>query len=183
MSCVDFHKFLIFIPFIPTWVVPGKSYRLSGRYGWVCSGPEVHGVIGCWWKQVGSSHHQNIIRGGGQTRRLAETNTHSSVSILKAITPEYSLEGLMLKLQILWLPDGKIQLIRKDPDAGKDWRQEEKGTTEDEMVGWLHQRDGHEFEQAPAVGDGQGGLVCCSPWGHKEWDKTEWLNWTEYQNV
>ena len=60
----------------------------------------VHGVIGCWWKQVGSSHHQNIIRGGGQTRRLAETNTHSSVSILKAITPEYSLEGLMLKLKL-----------------------------------------------------------------------------------
>ena len=70
-------------------------------------------------------------------------------------------------------------LIRKYPDAGKDWRQEEKGTTEDEMVGWHHQLNGREFEQAPGVGDGQGSLVCCSPWGHKESDMTEWLNWTE----
>ena len=172
MSCVDFHKFLIFIPFIPTWVVPGKSCRLSGRYGWVCSGPEVHGVIGCWWKQVGSSHHQNIIRGGGQTRRLALTNTHSRVSILKAITPEYSLEGLMLKLQILWPPDVKIQLIGKDPDAGKDWRQEEKGMTEDEMVGWHHHLSGQEFEQALGNSEGQGSLLSSSPWGRKQSDMT-----------
>ena len=61
-------------------------------------------------------------------------------------------------------------------DAGRDWGQEEKGTTEDEMAGWHHQLDGHEFEQAPGVGDGQGGLVCCSPWGHKESDTTEQLN-------
>ena len=64
-------------------------------------------------------------------------------------------------------------------DAGKDWRQEEKGMTEDEMVGWHYQLDGHEFEQALGVGDGQGSLACCSPWGGKEWDTTEWLNWTE----
>ena len=76
---------------------------------------------------------------------------------------------------ILWPPDVKNWLIEKDPDAGKDWRQEEKGTTEDEMVGWHHQLDGHEFEQAPGVGDGQGSLVCCSPWSHKESDTTEWL--------
>ena len=80
---------------------------------------------------------------------------------------------------ILWPPDAKSQLIGKDPDAGKDWRQEEKGTTEDEMVGWHHQLDGHEFEQAPEVGDGQGGLTCCSPWGREESDTTERLNWTE----
>ena len=67
----------------------------------------------------------------------------------------------------------KSQLIRKDPDAGKNWRQEEKGTTEDEMVGWHHQLNGHEFEQAPGDSEGQGSLVCCSPWGHKESDKTE----------
>ena len=73
----------------------------------------------------------------------------------------------------------KNWLIEKDPDAGKDWRQEEKGTTEDEMVGWHHQLNGHEFEQAPGIGDGQGSLVCCSPWGRKESDTTEWLNWTE----
>ena len=66
-----------------------------------------------------------------------------------------------------------------DPDAGKDWRQEEKGTTEDEKVGWHHQLDGHEFEWTPGVGDGQGGLACCGSWGHKESDTTERLNWTE----
>ena len=78
---------------------------------------------------------------------------------------------------ILWPPYAKNWLIRKDLDAGKDWRQEEKGMTEDEMVGWHHQLDGHEFEQAPGVGDGQGNLLCCSPWGHRELDTTEWRNW------
>ena len=77
---------------------------------------------------------------------------------------------------ILWSPDVKNWLTRKDPDAGKDWRQEEKQTIEDEMVGWHHWLDGHEFEQAPGVGDGQGGLVCCSPWGCKELDMTDWLS-------
>ena len=79
---------------------------------------------------------------------------------------------------ILWPPDGKNWLIWKDPDAGKDWRQEEKGTTEDEMVGWHYLLNAHEFEQSLGVGDGQGSLVCCSPWGHKESDTAEWLNWT-----
>ena len=79
----------------------------------------------------------------------------------------------------LWLPDAKNWLIVKDPDAGKDWRQEEKGTTEDEMVGWHHRLNGHEFEQAPGVGDGQGSLACCSPWGQKESNMSEQLNWTD----
>ena len=79
-------------------------------------------------------------------------------------------------IPILWPPDAKNQLIGKAPDAGKDWRQEEKGMTEDEMVGWHHQLDGHEFEQAPGVGDAQGSLTCCNPWGCKELDMTE-LNW------
>ena len=78
--------------------------------------------------------------------------------------------------QILWPPDVKSWLIRKDPDAGKDWSQEQKGMTEDEMVRWHHWLNGHEFEQAPGVGDGQGSLECCSPWGCKELDTTEWLN-------
>ena len=69
--------------------------------------------------------------------------------------------------------------LEKTLDAGKDWRQEEKGTTEDKMVGWHHWLDGHEFEQALGVGEGQGSLACCSPWGHKELDMTERLNWTE----
>ena len=81
---------------------------------------------------------------------------------------------------ILWPPDAKKWLIWKDPDAGKDWRWEEKGTTEDEMVGWHHRINGHEFEQAPGVDDGQGGLACCSPWGRKESDTTEQLNWTDW---
>ena len=82
----------------------------------------------------------------------------------------------------LWLPDAKNWLIGKDPDAGQDWRQQEKGTTEDEMVGWHHWLDGHEFEQARGVGDRQGSLACCSPWGRKEPDTTERLNWTVWKN-
>ena len=73
---------------------------------------------------------------------------------------------------ILWPPDVKGQLTGKDSDAGKDWRQEEKGTTEDEMVGWHHWLNGHEFEQTPGVSEGQGGLAFCSPWGHKVLDMT-----------
>ena len=79
---------------------------------------------------------------------------------------------------ILWPPDVKNWLIGKDPDAGKDWRQEEKGTMEDEMFGWYHRLNGHESPQTPGDGDGQGSLVCCRLWGHKESDTTEWLNWT-----
>ena len=78
---------------------------------------------------------------------------------------------------ILWPPNVKDWLIWKDPDPGNDWRQEEKGTTKDEIVGWCHRLDGHEFEQALGVGEGQGSLACCIPWGHKESDMTEWLNW------
>ena len=80
---------------------------------------------------------------------------------------------------ILWPPNAKNWLIGKDSDAGKNWRQEEKGMTEDEMVGWHHQLHGHEFEQALGVGDGQGSLAFCSPCGCKELDITEQLNWTE----
>ena len=80
---------------------------------------------------------------------------------------------------ILWPPKMKIWLTGKDPDAGKDWGQEEKGRTEDEMVGWHHQLNGHGFGWTPGVGDGQGGLACCSSWGHKESDTIERLKWTE----
>ena len=81
---------------------------------------------------------------------------------------------------IIWRHDAKNWLIWKDPDAGKDWRQEEKGMTEDEMIGWHHQLNGHEFEQALGFGDGKGSLSCCSPQGHKELDTTEQLNWKPY---
>ena len=80
---------------------------------------------------------------------------------------------------MLWPSDVKNRLIVKDPDAGKDRRQEEKGMTEDETVGWHHWLNGHEFEQAPGVSDGQGSLVCCRLWGHEELNMTERLNWTE----
>ena len=83
------------------------------------------------------------------------------------------------EIPILWPPDSKKWLIWKDPDTGKNWRQEEKGTTEDEMVEWHHRLNGHELGWTLGVGDGQGGLVRCSPWGHKQLDMTERLNWTE----
>ena len=83
---------------------------------------------------------------------------------------------------ILWPPDVKKRLTGKHPDAGRDWRQEEKGTTEDEMVGWHHRLDWHGFEQVRGVGDEQGSLPCCSSWVCKELDTTEQLNWTEIIN-
>ena len=87
--------------------------------------------------------------------------------ILKEVNPDHS-------AGILWPPDVRSQLSRKNPDAGKDWWHNEKGMTEDEMVGWRHWFKGHEFEQTPGDREGQGSLVCCSPWGRKESDTTEW---------
>ena len=80
---------------------------------------------------------------------------------------------------ILWPPHAKSWLIWKDPDPGKDWRRDEKGMTEDKMVGWHHRLNGHEFEQAPGIGDGQASLARCSPQGRKDMDVTEQLNWTD----
>ena len=116
--------------------------------------------------------------------RVPWTARRSNQSILKEICPEYSLEGLMLmlKLQHFGHLMRRTDSLEKDPDAGKDWGQEKKGMTEDEMVGWHYWLDGHEFEQAPGVGDGQGSLACCSPWGHKESNTTEGLNWCCFYN-
>ena len=113
-----------------------------------------------------------------KTLRVPWTAKRSNQSIRKKINPEYSLEGLMLKLKLQYFGhnDVKNWLIWKDPDAGKDWRQEKKGTTEDEMVGWHHQLDRHEFEQALGIGDRQGSLAYCSPRGCRASDTTEWLN-------
>ena len=80
---------------------------------------------------------------------------------------------------ILWPPDVKSRLIWKNLEVGKDWGQEEKGTTEDEVSGWHHRLDGHEFDWTPGVGDGQGGPACCRSWYRRESDTTEQLNWTE----
>ena len=111
--------------------------------------------------------------------RVPWTARRSNQSILKEISPEYSLEGLMLKLKLQFF--GHL-LQRtdswKDSDTGKDWRWEKRGT-EDEMVGWHQWHHGHEFEYAPGVGDGPGSLAFCSSWSHKESDTTEWLNWSQ----
>ena len=110
--------------------------------------------------------------------RVPWTTRKSNQSILKQISPECSLEGQRLKLKLqyfghlMWRADSL-----EKTGAGKDWGQEEKGTTEDEMVGWHHRLNEYEFEWTLRVGDGQGGLACCSPWGRKESDRTE-LNWT-----
>ena len=112
--------------------------------------------------------------------RVPWTARRSNQCILKEISPEYSSEGLMLKLKLqyfghlMWRTNSG-----KDPDAGKDWGQQEKGMTEGEMVGWHHQLNGHGFGWTLGVGDRQGGPACCDSWGHKELDTTERLNWTE----
>ena len=110
--------------------------------------------------------------------RVPWTAKISNQSILKEIS-----HGIFIgrtdaeaETPILWPPDAKNWLIWKDADAGKDWRWEEKGMTVDEMVGWNHWLNGHEFEQAPGISDGQENVACCSPWDHKELDMTEWLN-------
>ena len=113
--------------------------------------------------------------------RVLWTARRSNQSILKEINPEYSLEGLMLKQSSNTLATWWEEPTHwKRPDAGKDWRQEEEGMTEDEMIGWHHQLNGHEFEQAPGDGEGHGNLACCSPWGHKELNMTEWLHNNKY---
>ena len=112
--------------------------------------------------------------------RVPWTARRSNQCILKEINPGISFEGMMLKLKLqyfghlMWRVDSL-----EDSDAGRDWGQEEKGTTEDEMAGWHHWLDGRESEWIMGVGDGQGGLACCNSWGRKESDTTEWLNWTE----
>ena len=109
------------------------------------------------------------------------TARRSNQSILKEISPEYSLKVLMLRLKLQYFDHlmWRVDSIGKDPDAGRDWGQEEKGMAEDKMAGWHHWLDAHEFGWTLGVGDGQGGLACCNSWGGKESDTTEWLNWTE----
>ena len=107
--------------------------------------------------------------------RVPWTVRWSNQSILKKINSEWftGRTDTKAKAPILWSPDVKSWFIRKDPDAGRDWGQEDKGTTEDEMAGWHHRLDRHEFGWSPGAGDGQGGLPCCNSWGRKELDMTE----------
>ena len=130
----------------------------------------------CTMKKVGCRRIDAFeLRCWRRLLRVTWTARRSNQSILKEISPGCSLEGLMLKL-ILWPPDANW-LIGKDPDAGKDWRWEEKGTTEDEIVGWNHWLDGHEFEQAPGAGDGQEAWRTAVHGVTKSW--TQLSNWTE----
>ena len=119
--------------------------------------------------------------GVGKDLKVPWIARRSNQSILKEISPEYSLEGLCWSWSSNTLATWCKELTHlKDLEVGKDWRREEKGMTEDEMVGWHHHLNGHEFEQAPGAGYGWGRLVCCSPWGRKQLDMTEWLNWSDY---
>ena len=116
--------------------------------------------------------------------RVPWTVRRSNQSIRKEISPECSLEGLMLKLKLQYFG----YLMRRTDsfektDAGKDWRQEEKGMTEDEMVGWHHWLNGHEFEQALGIGDEHGSLMCCSPWCHKETRLSDWAELIWFMGV
>ena len=120
--------------------------------------------VWCWWRLL----------------RFPWTAQRSNQSILKEQSWVFIRRtDTEAETPIFWPPHAKSWLIGKDPDAGMDWGQEEKETTEDEMVGWHHWLDGHEFEWTPGVGDRQGGLACCNSWGCKESDRTERLNWTD----
>ena len=141
-------------------------------------------MYGCESWTVKKAEHQRIdafeLWYWRRLLRVPWTARRSSQSILKEISPEYSLEGLMLKLKVQYFGHlmRRVDSLEKT-DAGRDWRQEEKGMAEDEMAGWHHRLDGRESEWTRGVGDGQGGLACCSSWGRKESDTTERLDWTE----
>ena len=133
-------------------------------------------MYGCESWTIKKAEHQRIdafeVWCWRRLLRVSWTTRRSNQSILKTHWKDWCWSWSSNTLAA----DSKSQPIRKDPDAGKDGRQEETGMTEDEMVGWHHQCNGHEFEQALGDGEGQGSLLCCSPWGHKESDTTEWLN-------
>ena len=124
----------------------------------------------CFWTVVSEKTLENPL----DCKEIQSVNPKGNQSWIFTERTDAEVEA-----PILWSPHTKNWLIWKDPDAGKDLKQEEKGTTEDEMVGWHHWLNGHDFEQAPEVGDGQGSVVCCSPWGCKELNRTEWLHWTD----
>ena len=108
------------------------------------------------------------------------TRCHPSLTYsFSYLEPVFGRNDAKAETPVLWPPHVKSWLIGKDSDTGRDWEQEEKGTTEDEMAGWHHRLDGCEFKWNPGVGDGQGGLACCSSWGRKELDTIERLNWIE----
>ena len=148
-----------------------RMWELDHKEGWT---PRIHAFELWGWRRL---------------LKVPWTARRSNQSILKEINPEYSLTDAETEAPILWPSVVKSWLIGKDPDAGKDWGQKEKGVTEDEMVGWHHRLNGHEFEKTVGDSEGPGSLVCCSPWDHKESDTTEWLNnkmmfkWRDYPGL
>ena len=156
---------------LPTTVQSSQSYGFSSSHVWMWElDYKESWVPKNWWFLncgVGEDSWESLGLQGDTTNHPKGNQSWIFTGRTDAEAP------------ILWPPGGKNWLIGKDPDAGKDWRQEEKGMTEDEMVGWHHWLDGHEFEQAPGVADGQGSLACCSPWGRNESDTTEQQNWTD----
>ena len=128
-------------------------------------------IISVFIVEIDTSSYQNLSWGTLETWPVNPKGSQSWICIERT--------DVEVKASILWLPDMKSWLIWKDPDAGKDWGQEEKRMTEDEMARWHHWLNGHESEWTPGVGDGQGGLACCNSWGRKESDTTERLIWSE----
>ena len=145
-------------------------------------------MYGCESWTVKKAEHRNIdafeLWCWRRLLRVPWTARRSKQSFLKKISPECSLEGMLLKVKLQYFGHlmWRVESLEKT-DAGRDCGEEEKGTTEDEMTGWHHWLDGREFEWTPGVGDGQGGLVCCDSWGRKESDTTVWLNWTELREI
>ena len=141
-------------------------------------------MYGCESWTIEKAEHQRIdsveLQCWRRLLRVPWTARRSNQSILKEISPRCCLEGLMLKLKLQYFGHlmQRVDSLEKT-DAGRDWGQEEKGTTEDVMAGWHHRLNGREFGWTPGVVDGHRVLVCWDSWGHKELDMTEWLNWTE----
>ena len=155
--------------------LPAKVHTVGG---WMVF-PAV--MCGCESWTIMKALHQRIDAfefGAGEDSWESLGQQGDQTSYLKGNQPWIFIGRTDAKAEVpkLWPLDAKSWLTGKNPDDGKDWRQEEKGTTEDEIVGWHHLLDGHEFEKTPGDGDGQGSLVCCSPWGCEEWDTTEKLN-------
>ena len=149
-----------------------QSYCFSSSHVWMCELDYKESWLlknWCFWTVVFKKTLESLL----DWKEIQPVHPKGNLSWI--FIERIDAEG---ETPVLWPPDAKSWLIWKAPDAGKDWRQEEKGTTEDEMVGCYHWLDGHKFEQTLGVGGGQGSLMSCSPWGCKESDTTEQLNWT-----
>ena len=155
---------------LPTKVQTSQGYGFSSSYVWMWEldyKESWEPKNGCFWTVV----LEKTLESPLDCKKIQTVHPKGDQSWVFIGRTDVEAETL-----ILWPPDVKNWLTGKDPDAWKDWGLEEKGMTEDEMVGWHHQHNGHGFVWTPGVGDGQGGLVCCNSWGRKEWDMTEWLN-------